>query len=192
MKFVYPDGATPLDLDEQDALIPKHIATQSELNEWESRNILQAELWARSKKELLTLEFIQTLHMHMFNRTWLWAGKFRTTSGKNIGIDWHLISSSVKNVCDYVKYWLEKSVFSDDEIAVRFHHKLVWIHPFSNGNGRHARLIADLLIKLKGHSQFSWGSIDLYNESEIRRNYIQALKLADQGDYKELIIFARS
>ena len=192
MKFIYPEGATPLESDELAALIPKHITTQDQLNAWEQQNILLAQQWARGKKDIMSVAFIQQLHKHMFGDTWKWAGKFRH-SGKNIGIDWHLIPEELKKLCDDGMYQCEHHSFSDDEIAVRFHHRLVWIHPFPNGNGRHARLMADLLIMQLGHSRFSWGiHQDLSRTTPVRKQYIEALRSADKGDYEQLVAFARS
>ena len=191
MKFNYPEGATPLELEEILALIPIHITTQEQLNAWEQRNIFFAQQWARNKKDIISSAFIQQLHKHMFNETWKWAGTFRR-SGKNIGIDWHMIPVELKKLCDDVSYQLEHQSFSDDEIAIRMHHRLVWIHPFPNGNGRHARLLADLFIMQRNHPRFSWGmNQDLYKATEIRKRYIEALRLADNGDYAKLIAFAR-
>lgn len=192
MKFNYPDGATPLELEEIFDLIPTHITTQDQLNVWEQHNIILGEQWAKKKKNIVSVEFIQQLHTHMFNKTWKWAGKLRR-SGKNIGVDWHMIPIELKNLCDDVNYQLENNSFSDDEIAVRLHHRLVWIHPFPNGNGRHARLMADLFVMQKGLSRFSWGANqDLYKITPIRKQYIEALRQADRGDYSKLMKFARS
>ncbi len=192
MKFNYPEGATPLEHDELTALIPNHISTQKQLNAWEEKNILEATKWASKQKEILTVSFLQDLHKHMFNKTWKWAGQFRK-SEKNIGIAWKKIPEMLKTLCDDVQYQIDHKTFSHDEIAIRFHHRLVFIHPFTNGNGRHARLAADLLIIQLGAQQFTWGmNQDLTQESSIRKEYIQALQLADKGDYTKLIIFARS
>lgn len=192
MKITYPPGLTPLEPEELDGLIPPHITTQEQLNVWEQTNIIAAERWARKKKNLLSVDFIQKLHYHMFNQTWKWAGEFRF-SGKNIGIDWHIIPEELQKLCAEVQYQLEHNSFSDDEIAVRMHHRLVWIHPFPHGNGRHARLMADLLIIQKGHQQFSWGAAqNLYEATPVRKKYIAALQLADRGNYSKLIDFARS
>ena len=191
MKFSYPDGATPLDLDEVKDLIPKHISTQQELNAWEQKNILSALQWAQKKRVELTVDFIKKLHWHMFNETWKWAGQFRH-SDKNIGVNWHLIPGALKDLCDDISYQIAHQTFSDDEIAVRFHHRLVWIHPFPNGNGRHARLMADLLIQQLNHPYFSWNmGGNLQDASPIRKKYIEALKEADQGNYTKLLAFAR-
>lgn len=192
MKIKYPQGSTPLEPEELAELIPSHITTQEQLNAWEQANIIAAEQWAIKKDVIVTLDFIQKLHLHMFNETWRWAGKFRLT-GKNIGIDWHMIREELQKLCADVQYQLEHATFPDDEIAVRMHHRLVWVHPFPNGNGRHARLMADLLIMQRGVSRFSWGAAqNLYKSTPIRKQYIEALRLADRGDYSDLIIFARS
>ncbi len=199
MKFNYPTGSTPLNADELADLIPGHIMTQQELNAWEEKNILIAQSWAFKQKNILSLEFIQKLHKKMFDKTWKWAGQFRK-SEKNIGIHWSQISVKIKELCDNVQYQLDHDVYCKDEIAVRFHHALVWIHAFPNGNGRHARLTADLLLVLQGGRQFSWGlhqkisrsNYDLYNSTPVRKQYIQALQLADRGCFSKLLIFARS
>ncbi len=192
MKFNYPEGATPIEPEEIADLIPTHITTHEQLNAWEQKNIIAAEKWGREKKDIISVHFIQQLHKQMFNETWKWAGIFRHY-GKNIGVDWPIIPVELKKLCDDVNYQLENKSFSDDEIAVRLHHRLVWIHAFPNGNGRHARLMADLLIMQLGHPRFSWGiNQDLYKATPIRKQYIDALKLADQGDYSKLVTFARS
>ncbi|HLB40848.1 MAG TPA: mobile mystery protein B [Candidatus Babeliales bacterium] len=195
MKFSYPVGATPLDADELAGLIPKHITLQAQLNAWEEQNILAAQQWAFKQRDgLLTVNFIIKLHQRMFDHTWLWAGKLRQTE-KNIGIQWFLIPTELKKLCDDVNYQLSVGTFSPDEIAVRLHYRLVWIHPFTNGNGRHARLMADLLITKLGRPRFSWGMqqvSDLYQATPVRQQYIAALQAADQGDYAKLIAFARS
>lgn len=192
MKFNYPEGSTPLELEELKALIPDHITTQEELNAWEEKNILIAQQWALRQKQVLSLSFIKKLHEHMFNETWKWAGQFRR-SEKNIGIHWPQIPMKIKELCDDVHYQLDHHVFSNDEISIRFHHRLVVIHPFANGNGRHARLMADLLIMQLGGIRFSWGMHqDLYKSTSVRTHYIESLQRADRGDYSKLLIFARS
>ncbi len=194
MKFNYPQGSTPLEPDELKALIPTHITTQEQLNAWEEKNILEAQRWGFKQKNILTIQFIKELHKRMFNHTWKWAGVFRQ-SGKNIGIDWHQISAELKKLCDDLSYWIEHQTYPIDEMAIRFHHRLVLIHPFPNGNGRHARLMADVLITKLGQSRFSWGihqEQDLYKATSVRKQYIEALQCADRGDYSKLISFARS
>ena len=174
-------------------LIPTHIGSQAELNAWEEKNILQAQQLFFKKKyvyqEILTIDFIKKFHRHMFNQTWRWAGQFRTTA-KNLGVNWYLISSELKKLCDDTRYQIEFAIFSRLEIAVRFHHRLVWIHPFPNGNGRHARLMADLLMIKLGQSRLTWGKQDLYKITPARVLYIGALQSADNGDYSKLIDFA--
>ena len=195
MEFKYPPGATPLDPDEAAGLVPKHITTQADLNAWEQTNILQGDRWASRQKtrELLDEGFIRELHKRMFDQTWQWAGKFRK-SNKNIGVDWPQVSLKLRDLLDNTRYQLEHQVFMDDEIVVRFHHQLVWIHAFPNGNGRHARLMADLLAMRLGTARMSWGggSLDLAPVSTVRERYLAALRAADQGRFDLLIQFARS
>lgn len=215
MKFEYATGATPLDLDEIAELIPDHITTQAELNEWEQTNILEAELWLSkfrsfgfnfstnfhkkgfggtgpylSLAKILDVDFIKQLHQKMFDKTWRWAGKFRT-SHKNIGIDWSHISTRVHELCDDIQYQVAHQSYSFDEIAARLHHRLIAIHPFSNGNGRHSRCLTDLFLTLQGAPKFSWGQSNLYENSVIRDQYIKALRTADRHDYRVLLEFVR-
>ena len=188
----YPPGATSLDADELANLIPGHITTQGELNEWEQLNILQGEAWARKQRqEILQEAYVRKLHERMFGETWRWAGEFRK-SDKNLGVDWLKIGVELKKLLDDVRYQVEHGSYPADEIAVRFHHRLVAIHPFPTGNGRHARLMADLLAERLGHPRFSWGSRSLVDASETRQRYIAALQAADARDYGPLLAFARS
>lgn len=188
----YAPGATPLDADELASLIPGHITTQGELNEWEQLNIVQGDTWARKqRKEILDEGFLRRLHQQMFGETWRWAGSFRK-SDKNIGVDWLQIGVELKKLLDDVRFQVANGSLPLDEIAVRFHHRLVAIHPFPNGNGRHARLIADLLIERLGRPRFTWGSVSLPDANETRQRYIAALQAADARDIAPLLAFARS
>lgn len=195
MEFIYPLGSTPLELDEIEKLIPKHIKLQSELNEWEQLNILQANLWLKSQKinliNFTTIRFCKLLHKKMFAKTWRWAGEFRKTN-KNIGIDWLQISVSLKILFDDLIYQINHKTYTIDEIAVRFHHRLVYIHAFVNGNGRHARVATYFLLTILGQNIFSWGRNNLVFQNETRNKYIKALRAADKGDYKPLLSFVRS
>lgn len=193
VKIKYAFGATPIDPDELDELIPLHITTQKQLNEWEAQNILKAEEWLYSKthRKIFTIDFIKLLHKKMFEDTWKWAGTFRT-SGKTIGVDAYKISSELTNLLNDVVYQIEHHSYSIDEIAFRFHHRLVWIHPFSNGNGRHARTMTDFILFNEDQPKFTWGRENLINESAVRKEYINALKQADQNDYSQLAAFVRS
>ena len=192
LKFVYPEGATPLDPDESAGLIPSHIATQGQLNEWEQQNILEGERWAFSRRNLnpLSPQFSQDLHKHMLGRTWKWAGRFRTND-KNIGVDPMLIGMKLTDLFRDVEAQLEHLSDPIDEVAARFHHRLVSIHPFANGNGRFSRTMTDLLLKAKGEEEFSWGGGNL-NDGEIRNKYISALRAADARDLRPLFAFVRS
>lgn len=195
MKWHYPIGATPLDPDEAAGLIPGHVTTQGQLNEWEQNNIVEAELWVtqriRSVETILDQLFVQQLHKKMLDKTWRWAGKFRKTD-KNIGVDWRFIPTQLQTTLDDVRYQIEHQTYMIDEIAARFHHRMVVIHPFANGNGRHARLLTDALLLSLQKPRFSWGKIGLTESSQTRDQYIQALRAADKHDYGLLFAFVRS
>ena len=194
MKFNYPEGATPLDPNEVEGLIPTHITTKAELDRWEQDNINEALAWIekRKPKDILNESFIKSLHRRMFCNVWKWAGKFRQ-SDKSIGVPWHRISIDLKLLCDDAKYWIEHQTFSEDEIAARFHHRLVFIHLFPNGNGRHARLIADILLEyVFNKPPFTWGKADLIKSGEDRKKYIESLIAADRKDYGLLLEFVRA
>lgn len=193
VKFVYPPGATPLDPDDAAGLIPSHIATQGQLNEWEFQNVAEGRAWAlsRKRKELLTADFTRELHRRMFGKTWKWAGNFRKKE-TNPGIDPKNISVELKKLFDDVAYQIEQNSMPLDEIGARFHHRLTQIHPFPNGNGRHARLMTDILLKLNGTEPFDWGKSDLVAAGEVRDRYIAALRAADSRDHSLLQEFVRS
>ena len=190
----YPEGATLLDPDEAEGLIPEHITRHQELDEWEQRNIIDAIFWLQKTRptDIINETFIRKLHQKMFSRVWRWAGTFRTTD-KNIGGEWFQIVPRLKNLCDDTRLWIASDTDSPDEIAIRFHHRLVQIHPFPNGNGRHARLLTDLLLEnLLNRPKFTWGSGNLTSAGETRERYISSLQAADNHDYQPLLTFARS
>ena len=193
LELEYPPESTPLDPDETEGLIPDHIETQGQLNAWEAGNILKAEDWAFRKKrpELLTDSFVRRLHRRMFDDTWTWAGIYRK-SGKNIGALPDEISVGVRSALDDTSYWVEHETFPVDIIAIRLHHRLVAVHPFPNGNGRHTRLMADLLMWNHAQPSFSWGRGDLVEAGQLRSQYIAALQAADAGNIEPLLQFARS
>ena len=193
MNLDYPPGATPLDPDEAAGLIPSHIANHGQLNEWEMVNIIEGERWAfgRRHRNLLGNEFVCALHKRMFGKTWCWAGKFRTTE-KNIGADPLRIQPALHDLCEDVKTQLECKSYPLDEIAARFSHRLVAIHPFANGNGRLSRTMADLLLAQHGAPRFTWGAGTLLAEGEARQRYLAALRAADAKDYGPLLAFVRS
>lgn len=187
------DAAAPLTEEEKRDLIPAHLTYRRELNSVEQENIARGQEWAfsRRRRDILSEKFIRDLDKQMLGDVWRWAGKFRT-SERNLGIDHWKIPMELGNLLEDVKVWIEKKVYSPDEIAVRFHHRLVYIHPFPNGNGRHARLMADLLEVQLGGKRFSWGSGSLIPPGELRKAYIAALKAADNHDIGPLLAFARS
>lgn len=194
MNFDIAPGATPLDPDAAAGLIPS-LATQAELNEFEERNILVAMQWARRsrilKKDYPNVTALKRLHREMFNFTWRWAGEFRRVD-TNIGVDWRYIQPDLHNLCEDTRYWVECSSYPWDELGARFHHRLVSIHPFPNGNGRHARLATDILLRQHGQPAFAWGSQSLVADGTVRRAYIAALRRADIGEIGPLLAFVRT
>jgi len=186
------DAATPLSPEEREGLIPTYITTRSELNEAEQINISDADRWAFARKrDVLDDAFLRGLHRRMLGKVWRWAGSFRQTA-RNIGVEAYRIDTELRALLDDTRYWIENGTYPPDEIAVRFHHKLVWIHPFPNGNGRHARIAADLLAIRLGQPRFTWGSANLIAPAEARRRYVAALRAADGHDISPLLDFARS
>ena len=184
---------TPLEPEEHEGLLPTWITYRGELNEMEQTNVAAGAAWARRqhRRDVLTVDFISELHRRMFNNVWAWAGKFRQTE-RNIGIDPAQISVQVHTALTDTRYWVDHQTCPPDEIAVRLHHRLVAIHPFPNGNGRAARLVADLLAARLGREPFTWGRASLINVSETRTRYVAALRAADDYDIRPLLAFARS
>jgi Fic-DOC domain mobile mystery protein B len=192
----YIDGQTPLDEEEKDGLLIPTIATRGELDEFEQQNIEQAVQWTLGRsfklEAIFTEDFIRKVHKRMYADVWAWAGEFRKTN-KNIGVDKWQIPSDLKYLLDESKYWHENNTYPSDEIAVRFKHRIVSIHCFPNGNGRHSRLMADIIIeKIYKLPVFSWGAANLSSEGDTRTAYLKAVKTADKGDYSLLLNFARS
>ncbi|MFT4537120.1 MAG: Fic-DOC domain mobile mystery protein B [Saprospiraceae bacterium] len=190
--FEEPDDATPLSEEEKQGLIPSYISTRAELNQAEQRNITQAEIWAfNTRRNPLDVRFLKNLHKRMFLDVWTWAGEFRKTE-RNIGVEAYLIPTQLKQLVEDIQYQIDNKSYSLDEIATRFHHRLVFIHPFPNGNGRHSRMATDLLLKYLSMDRFSWGAGDLAPKGEIRSKYIAALREADKQNYEPLLVFVRS
>ena len=191
--FTQPDdAATPLTPEETRDLIPAHIAYRRELNQAEQENITRAQAWALNRRrDLLSEKFIKQLHRRMLGDVWRWAGKFRT-SERNLGIPYYEIPVALRQLLDDTRACIEHHTYPPDEIAVRFHHRLVQIHAFPNGNGRHARLMADLLMMRLEGARFSWGRESLRDASAVRQHYVAALQSADNHDIGPLLAFARS
>ncbi len=196
LEFEYISGQTQLDEDEKEGLLIKSITTQGELNEFEQQNIEKAMQWLKSKKitaaEILSEKFVQELHRRMYAGVWKWAGEFRKTD-KNIGVDKNQVAIALKQLLDDCQYWISHPGFSEEEITIRLKHRMVQVHCFANGNGRHSRLMADVMMEKIFHlPAFTWGAASLIKQSNLRTAYIQALKKADAGDYNDLIAFAKS
>jgi Fic-DOC domain mobile mystery protein B len=196
LEFDYKNGQTPLEEEEKEGLKIKSITNQGELDEFEQLNIEKAVEWTihikLKSEKILTEKFIKDLHKRMYGDVWKWAGKFRMTE-KNIGIPWIQIGVELKALLDDTKYWIENKTFSPEEIAIRFKHRIVSIHCFPNGNGRHSRMMADIIMEsIFGNELFSWHQSNMVKASEIRNQYIKALREADYGNVTPLIEFAKN
>jgi Fic-DOC domain mobile mystery protein B len=193
----YESGQTPLSEEEMEGLKVPTITTREELDEFEQQNIEKALEWYLYRRKfkvdkILTEDFIQQVHVKMFGDVWSWAGQFRT-SEKTIGIPWHKVPTRLRQLLGDCKYWIEQKTYPDEEIAIRFKHELVAIHLFPNGNGRHSRLMADIVMKhIFNKPTFTWGHKNIVDKSKTRSTYIKSLKDGDNGDFEDLIAFAQS
>ena len=187
------DAATPLTNDEKTGLLPSWVTYRHELNEVEQANIAKGTQWGfrQKRRELLNERFVLDLHQQMLGEVWAWAGQYRTTE-RNIGVPAWRIATDLHGLLDDAQFWEEQSVFRPDELSVRFHHRLVAIHPFPNGNGRHARLMADLLVTRLGGTAFTWGGGSMTRASDLRTQYITALRQGDSHEFAALLEFARA
>lgn len=184
-------ASTPLAREEQQGLLLSYITTLGELNEAEQANILKAKEKARKRAFVLDQPYLDRLHSEMFDEVWRWAGTHRTTN-KTLGIDFYRIPTELRAFIEQFQYWMTNKTYAPDEFAARFHHKLVWIHPYPNGNGRHSRLAADLLLESLGEKPFTWGAASGADKQTIRHQYKQALEAADAHDYTLLFTLVRS
>jgi Fic-DOC domain mobile mystery protein B len=192
----YTNGQTPLEEEEREGLLLQSITTRGELDEFEQLNIEKAVAWSLrrkfSRETILTEDFVKDLHRRMYGEVWKWAGEFRR-SNKNIGVDKHEIGIELKKLLDDASFWIENNSFPPDEIAVRFSLRIVAIHCFSNGNGRHSRLIADIIVNhILDRPFFSWGSANLSDKGDARAVYLAAIRESDQDNLAPLVAFARS
>lgn len=196
LELIYEDGQTPIDEDEKAGLKIKSITTRRDLDEFEQLNIEKAVEWIihsnLKAEKILTEQFIKTLHKRMYSDVWKWAGTFRM-SEKNLGINWIHIGMELKSLLDDMNYWIENSTYPPDESAIRFKHRLVSIHCFPNGNGRHSRLVADIIIdSIFEKEVFTWHQSNMVKADETRKKYIHSLREADSGNIGPLIDFARN
>lgn len=189
----YTPGQTPLDEEEKLGLRISSIGSKAELDELEQQNIEEALQWLQGKRflieKVLSEAFLLNLHKRMFGQVWAWAGKFRT-SQKNMGLHYSQIRPALKQLCDDALVWHEQQIYAAEEMALRFKHRLVSIHCFANGNGRHSRLMADILIhQVFQERLFTWGES---LSDKARAEYLRAMKAADRNSFEALLLFARS
>lgn len=197
LNIQYEYGQTPLDPEELEGLKIHSISSKAELDELEQHNIEEAMIWVMSIKmhfeKIISEKFILELHKRMYKNVWNWAGAFRTRE-KNLGVLPYMISIDLKCLLDDTLFWINHQTYSSHEIAIRFKHRLVSIHCFPNGNGRHSRLMADIIMeKVFKLKPLTWGMNQVgADKVQIRNEYIKAIKLADQHNYQPLIQFALS
>lgn len=196
LELTYNKGQTPLSEEEKEGLLLKHINTQGELNEAEQLNIQEAVQWTLQRgfnaSDILSEAFVRGLHKRMYRDVWRWAGEFRL-SDKNIGVDWKQVPMVLRGLVDDCKFWIDNQTFSEDEIAIHFKHRIVSIHCFPNGNGRHSRLMADVIVnQIFGRPVFKWSGGDLDDKGPNREEYLMALREADKGNIERLVKFSRS
>ncbi len=188
--FDIPEGATPISAEDRQRLKIKTISTREELNRWEQENINKAYDWIQKKRSITITDeiMLRELHRQMFGMVWEWAGIYRITNA-NIGVEWPQIAIVLRQFLGNVSYWIERRVYTEPEIAARFHHGLVQIHLFPNGNGRHARMACDILMEKHFRlDPFDWGG-NLNVTSDVRNRYIESLRTADKGNFDELYDF---
>ncbi|MDO6390099.1 mobile mystery protein B [Pontibacter sp. BT731] len=196
LEYAYLDGQTPLDEEEKEGLLLKTITSHGELDEFEQLNIEKAIAWTmgtRFKRDaILTEKFIRTLHRRMFGDVWKWAGELRRTE-KNIGVPWVTIGMELRYLLEDTAYWINNKTYHQDEIAIRFKHRLVNIHCFPNGNGRHSRIMADIIMEsIFGEDAFTWNRSNMVKADATRKAYIAAIRAGDKGDITPLLQFAKS
>lgn len=194
MIFVEQEGTTPLDPDERQGLRYEHVSTRGELDELEQANIEQGLTWVarQHRVDIFDDAFIRRLHMKLFGDVWTWAGRYRLTE-KNIGIDPQQIPVQLRTLLDNARYWAEHAIYLPHEAAARYHHRLVQIHPFPNGNGRHARIATDIMLeRVYRQRPIKWASgFDPQADNKQRMDYIAALQAADGGDFNPLLAFIK-
>lgn len=189
------DGHTQIPDDVRGQLIPTYIATLAELYEAEAENIASATFSRRpALDELLDDGYLRELHRAMFNKVWRWAGRYRQHDVNIGGVDWQEVPGRLRQLVDDTRFWVGAATFQPDELALRFHHRLVQIHPFVNGNGRLGRFAAEYLVQGLDRPRFTWGIGLAVQRSELRERYRKALQRldADRENVEELLAFARS
>jgi Fic-DOC domain mobile mystery protein B len=193
--FEGPPGSTPLEPEDQEGLRPTWIATRGDLNVAEQENVARATMWARGRRwdvSDLSPGMLRDLHRRMFDDVWRWAGTYRKHD-TNLGVPWVEVAVAVATLIEDLHAQIEEEAWPADEIAIRLHHRLVSIHPFPNGNGRHGRLATDIVCKVLGAERFSWGAgAELVLPGAARNAYLDALHRADGGDIAPLMRFART
>ncbi len=181
-------GETPIDISD---LKVKGISNRAQLSVVEAENIRKVIVKYLSKRPTrkmapFDLSWFKRLHKQMFGDVWRWAGRIRRED-LNIGVRWSLIETSLQELADDLAYW-ERDGTNVLERATRLHYRAVFIHPFQNGNGRWARMLANILLKRNDGSVTEWPDPELGDAaSSIRGEYLTALQAADHGEIEPLM-----
>lgn len=192
----YTNGQSLISEEEKEDILIPTISTRGELDEFEQANIEKAVEWSMKRRfsmnEVLSVAFTEELHKRMFSEVWGWAGSFRRTN-KSIGVDKYQIEQELYKLLDDCMFWISNNVYTEDETAIRYKYRMVSIHPFPNGNGRHSRICGDILVShILGLPIFPWGGKRIEKSGDTRQRYLRALHRADQNDFSALLEFARS
>ena len=190
--FKNRDGNTPLDQNQIDGLLFSHVTTMGELDQLEDENIQKGLAWLNHYKgQFLSTDFTKKLHGKLFGDVWSWAGTFRKNDVNLSKVSSYDIQIELKKLFLDVETWIKYKSISWDEIPAQFHHRLVCIHPFPNGNGRISRIMTEYFEKKNNKPITSW-SESLSNFPKKRRgDYIKALQEADRGNINQLIEFMK-
>ena len=187
-------GSAPIAPGDQARLVPS-LSTRAQLDEIERLKINAARVWAMraavlQRSDLLTEPFARELHRRMFGGVWRGAGRYRTFE-RAPGWEAHRIPEGVRMFLDDAEGWIRFSTYPVRESAVRLHHRLVAIHPWSNGNARHARLLADVVVASQGEEPLTWGAGSPSSGlGTSPSRYADAIRAADAGDMGPLLGFA--
>jgi Fic-DOC domain mobile mystery protein B len=186
-----PEGATPLD--DISGLLRRDITTRGQLDEAETLNILGAVDWIERGRlrDVFTVDFYERLHSRMYDDVWEWAGDLRSVTGArpNIGVPPEMVPIELGRVAmEFNWEWQNSDQTNLLPFIAKYHHALVWVHPFNNGNGRWSRLACDVVMKrLAKKPLITWATDTLNVDSGERSQYINALKMADDFDLAPLV-----
>ena len=182
-------GETPIPGDELAALVPHVIdtlaapITRADIYDLESavlQDVTETQLAAAldgslTLDDLLNDYFLRDLHTQLYGDIWMWAGRWRQYE-VNIGVAPEHIAVELRSAMGNIGYrWERAADWTPRELGVAVHAEAVRVHPFTDGNGRTTRLLADLVFiaaQDPAELQYDW-NID-------KRGYIEHLREFDR------------